>query len=174
MREFESVAEMQAHYAAVRKRCYEAKKVDPLPDIVEENDDEYQTPPLPEFDISKLSFSGSITILPSIPKPTAKEIIRKAADFHGLHAGNIIGTSRNRTIVRARHDAFAAMKLIYCDDRRWSLPLIGRRVGGRDHTTVIHALRKLGWTGSRWKNGLPDWTNREFGAWAEEIAERYA
>jgi len=162
--QFASAAEMQAHYAAVRQRCFhkpkERKKIEAL------------VPKLPPVDISKLSFSGNFTIFPSRPKPTAKEIIRKAADFHGLHAGNIIGTSRNRTIVRARMDTFAAIKLIHCDDKRFSLPAIGRRVGGRDHTTVLHSLRKLGWTGSAWKNGAPVWFHRGFGDWAEEIAEQ--
>ena len=56
------------------------------------------------------------------------------------------GSGRNRSIARPRQAAMWLAKQLTTR----SLPDIGRRFGGRDHTTVLHAVRKV--TGDRTKN----------------------
>jgi Bacterial dnaA protein helix-turn-helix len=64
----------------------------------------------------------------------AQHIIAKE---YGLTRADILGQYRQREIVRPRQIA------IYIVKRLWkaSLPEIGRRFGGRDHTTILHAIR---------------------------------
>jgi len=52
---------------------------------------------------------------------------------------DILGRYRTAQIVKARHACIYVLRNITL----WSLPEIGRRIGGRDHTTVLHALRKF-------------------------------
>lgn len=56
-----------------------------------------------------------------------------------LRHGELIGPSRARRVSWPRQIAMVLVR--QCDGR--SLPEIGRRFGGRDHTTVLHALRAV-------------------------------
>ena len=72
-------------------------------------------------------------------KVTVEEIVRKVADHYNLKIAEIVGPRRTKTLARARQVAmYLAKKLT-----QRSLPDIGRRFGGRDHTTVIHAVRRI-------------------------------
>jgi chromosomal replication initiator protein len=72
-------------------------------------------------------------------KVTIDEIIRKVADHYNIRMTDILSPRRARSVARPRQVAmFLAKKLT-----TKSLPEIGRRFGGRDHTTVIHAVRKI-------------------------------
>lgn len=68
-----------------------------------------------------------------------KVIISLVAAKHGVTAADIVGPSRTRKIVAARHEAIG---VVYTHCRQVSLPAIGR-LFNRDHTTILHALRKL-------------------------------
>lgn len=70
--------------------------------------------------------------------PTGEEIIAVTAVAYGYTPGDLQGPSRKQRLVKARHTA-----MFLC--RRHtdlSLPRIGRLLGGRDHTTVIHGIEK--------------------------------
>lgn len=70
----------------------------------------------------------------------AKRIIGLCAKEFGVHIDELSGHRRPRNLTRAR---FAAWDLL----RRHtglSYPQIGQRFGGRDHTTVLHGVRKSG------------------------------
>ena len=70
---------------------------------------------------------------------TAPTIIAVVADYFGITKDDLCGTSRSRSLVNARQ---AAMYL--CRElTEMSLPQIGEAFGGRDHTTVMHAERKI-------------------------------
>jgi chromosomal replication initiator protein len=65
-------------------------------------------------------------------------IIRTVSAFTGISVRDIRSDRRQAPIVRAR---FIAVHL--CREfTSASLPVIGRMLGGRDHTTIIHALRR--------------------------------
>lgn len=67
--------------------------------------------------------------------------LRRRCTALGLDYDQIVGSARNRPIVAARFSLILTLKLEYPN---LSLPQIGRIFGGRDHTTILSALRKLG------------------------------
>jgi chromosomal replication initiator protein len=70
---------------------------------------------------------------------TVEEIQKKTAEFYKLDLREMQSTLRARQIARPRQVAmFLARELT-----SRSLPDIGRRFGGRDHTTVLHACRRI-------------------------------
>lgn len=71
------------------------------------------------------------------PRPTARRILSATARHYGLSTDDLIGPSRRRTVALARGMAMHLTRLL-CGD---SLAVIGRRFSGRDHTTVMHAIR---------------------------------
>ena len=75
----------------------------------------------------------------TIPKPLSwKAILFEVCNKHGLTVHELVGPQRSYPIVAARHEAMWRMT----KETQMSLPQIGRRLGGRDHTTVIHGVRK--------------------------------
>ena len=72
-------------------------------------------------------------------KVTIEEIIRKVADHYNLRMSDMMSARRSRIISRPRQLAMFLAKNLTSK----SLPEIGRRFGGRDHTTVIHAVKKI-------------------------------
>ena len=72
-------------------------------------------------------------------KVTIDEIIRKVADHYNLRMTDLISSRRARIIARPRQVAMFLSKTLTSK----SLPEIGRKFGGRDHTTVIHAVKKI-------------------------------
>lgn len=72
-------------------------------------------------------------------KVTIEEILRKVADHYNLRMSDLLSARRARQVARPRQVAMFLAKTLTSK----SLPEIGRRFGGRDHTTVIHAVRKI-------------------------------
>ncbi len=72
-------------------------------------------------------------------KVTVEEIQRKVAEFFGLKVADLHSPRRARNIARPRQIAMYLAKQLTTR----SLPDIGRRFGNRDHTTVMHAVRKI-------------------------------
>jgi chromosomal replication initiator protein len=72
-------------------------------------------------------------------KVTVEEIMRKVADHYCLRLSDMTSARRSRAVARPRQVAMYLCKTL----TPRSLPEIGRKFGGRDHTTVIHAVRKV-------------------------------
>jgi chromosomal replication initiator protein len=72
-------------------------------------------------------------------KITVEEIQRKVSEHYHIRLSDIIGPKRVRTFARPRQGAMWLCKQM----TNRSLPEIGRRFGGRDHTTVMHGVRKV-------------------------------
>lgn len=72
-------------------------------------------------------------------KLTIEEIQRKVAEHFNIRLSDLIGPKRVRTIARPRQIAMFLAKQLTSR----SLPEIGRRFGGRDHTTIMHGVRKI-------------------------------
>ncbi len=70
---------------------------------------------------------------------TAATIMGQTAAYFGLSIEDLCGTSRSRVLVTARHIAMYLCREL----TDLSLPKIGQQFGGRDHTTVINADRKI-------------------------------
>ncbi len=70
---------------------------------------------------------------------TAAAIMGATADYYGLTIDDLCGSSRSRVLVQARQIAMYLCREL----TELSLPKIGQQFGGRDHTTVMHADRKI-------------------------------
>jgi len=68
-----------------------------------------------------------------------EDIQRVVARHYNVTKQDLLSSRRTRTIVRPRQVAMYLAKVL----TPRSLPEIGRRFGGRDHTTVLHAVRKI-------------------------------
>ncbi len=75
------------------------------------------------------------------PKKTVaiKEVVRIIAEQYGISEEIIYEKTRRKEIVRARQVAMYILR----EDFNISYPLIGQKLGGRDHTTVIHSHLKI-------------------------------
>jgi chromosomal replication initiator protein len=70
---------------------------------------------------------------------TPATIMAQTAAYFGLTMEDLCGSSRSRVLVNARQIAMYLCREL----TDLSLPKIGQQFGGRDHTTVIHADRKI-------------------------------
>lgn len=70
---------------------------------------------------------------------TIDNIQKTVADFYKTRVSDLLSPRRNRSIARPRQLAIALSKEL----TNHSLPEIGDAFGGRDHTTVLHACRKV-------------------------------
>ena len=75
----------------------------------------------------------------SAPEITANTIMAQTASYFSLTIDDLCGTSRSRVLVNARQIAMYLCREL----TDLSLPKIGQTFGGRDHTTVMHADRKV-------------------------------
>ena len=73
-------------------------------------------------------------------KPITIDNIQKlVAEYFKIRVADLLSSRRNRSITRPRQIAMSLAKSL----TRHSLPEIGNAFGGRDHTTVLHACRKV-------------------------------
>jgi chromosomal replication initiator protein len=70
---------------------------------------------------------------------TVDDIQKAASEHFGLKQADLISETRTRAVARPRQAAMWLAKQLTTR----SLPDIGRRFGGRDHTTVLHAVRRI-------------------------------
>ena len=73
------------------------------------------------------------------PEITAAQIMAATAQYFGVTVDDLCGASRSRVLVTARQIAMYLCREL----TDLSLPKIGQAFGGRDHTTVMHADRKI-------------------------------
>ena len=72
-------------------------------------------------------------------KITVEEIQRKVADYYNIRLSDLVGSKRLRAFARPRQIAMYLSKRMTSR----SLPDIGRRFGGKDHTTVMHGVKRI-------------------------------
>ncbi len=70
---------------------------------------------------------------------TVEEIQRQVSDHYNIRISDLVGPKRVRIFARPRQVAMYLCKQMTSR----SLPEIGRRFGGRDHTTVMHGVRRI-------------------------------
>ena len=95
-------------------------------------------------DVARLSLDEAQAILrPHLSvterKVTVDQIQKTVAEHYNLKQADLISERRARAVARPRQVAMWLAKQVTVR----SLPDIGRRFGGRDHTTVLHAVRKI-------------------------------
>ncbi len=70
---------------------------------------------------------------------TPKQLIEMVADFYDIAVSDLIGNSRKKELVVPRQIAMYLMR----EELNASYPNIGQELGGRDHTTAMHACNKI-------------------------------
>jgi len=69
----------------------------------------------------------------------ARKIIQAVAEFYDLKERDILSSSRKKEIVKPRQVGMYLLR----EETKSSFPFIGRRFGGKDHTTAIYAYEKI-------------------------------
>lgn len=67
------------------------------------------------------------------------EVVKLVADYYGIEETSIYEKTRRKEVVRPRQIIMFVLR----EDFHISFPTIGERLGGRDHTTVIHSCEKI-------------------------------
>lgn len=80
-----------------------------------------------------------VRYFPGNAKSVVKIICKGCGHYFSVDYDELLSKTRTSRIATARQVAFVVTKQI----TGWSLPEIGRRFGGKDHTTVIHGMRKI-------------------------------
>ncbi len=70
---------------------------------------------------------------------SVKNVVDRVAEFYGISEESIYEKTRRREVVRPRQVIMYLLR----EDFRISYPSIGTKLGGRDHTTVIHSCEKI-------------------------------
>lgn len=70
---------------------------------------------------------------------TINQIIKAVSEFYDLGEGGLFERSRRREVVKPRQIAMYLLR----EDYHGSYPFIGQKLGGRDHTTALHAYEKI-------------------------------
>lgn len=92
---------------------------------------------IPDLETSK-SLLKNLILLPK-KMINSKKIIQSVIDFYDLKEKEFLSSSRKKEIVKPRHIAMFLLR----EELKSSFPFIGRIFGGRDHTTSIHAYKKI-------------------------------
>ena len=67
------------------------------------------------------------------------EMVRIVANYFSVSEMELLGARRTKNITEARHVLYWLCREL----TPYSLPEIGRRLDGRDHTTILHGIRKI-------------------------------
>lgn len=90
------------------------------------------------------TFNDAKTLLRSVVQSpnkmvNPKKIIAMVAEFYDIKEKEIIATSRKKEVVRPRQIAMYLLR----EELKGSYPFIGKKLGGKDHTTAIYACAKI-------------------------------
>lgn len=77
-------------------------------------------------------------------KTSPQTILKSVADFYSISLNDLLKRSRKKEVVKPRQVAMFLLR----EETKLSFPEIGQKLGGRDHSTVIHACTKIKETSS--------------------------
>lgn len=92
--------------------------------------------PITLADAKVLLRGASATAKKSI---SVQEVVKTIANFYGIEEASIYEKTRRKEVVRPRQ----VIMFLLREDFHISFPTIGEKLGGRDHTTVIHSCDKI-------------------------------
>lgn len=96
-----------------------------------------------QFKNRELNINEVRNILKNNTKPkkllSVKDVVKTVSDFYNLSEDNIYNKTRRKEVVKPRQ----VVMYILREDFNVSFPSIGEKLGGRDHTTVIHSYNKM-------------------------------
>src|SRR3989338_620483 len=72
-------------------------------------------------------------------KTSPPSVLKSVADFYSISLADLVKRSRKKEVVKPRQIAMYLLR----EETKLSFPEIGHKLGGRDHSTVIHACEKI-------------------------------
>ncbi len=100
----------------------------------------------------ELSVNEVRSLIKNSAKPkksvSVQDVVRVVAEFYNIEESAIYQKTRRREVVRPRQVIMYLLR----EEFNVSFPSIGQKLGGRDHTTVIHSCEKV--RGDIQKNSL--------------------
>jgi hypothetical protein len=102
-----------------------------------------ETPPAPPECPQYVELDGQLSFVPPRPPPiplplTVRAIVKAVCDHTGVRETELCGKRRDRQVMVPRLAAYYLATTL----TKSSLPQVGRFMGGRDHTTILHGRRK--------------------------------
>lgn len=91
----------------------------------------------PDLEITKTLLKKLILSPSKVTSP--KKIIQTVANFYDLKEKELLASCRKKEIIKPRQIAIYLLR----EELKCSYPFIGRKIGGKDHTTVIHSFNKI-------------------------------
>lgn len=154
VREFTDPEAMRAHYRALQARLFAPRAVrprhqDPRTRALVEAQREREQREAEERLAATFAAQAEMDALvfqildPEQIAREPKRIIARVAAAFGFTCADIVGDRRTHDVVRARFAAIAAVREAHPD---WSTTKLGQ-VFNRDHTSILHAIRKMERTG---------------------------
>ncbi|RVT81925.1 chromosomal replication initiator protein DnaA [Rhodobacteraceae bacterium CCMM004] len=92
-----------------------------------------------EIDVAATKECLTDILKTSDKRATIDEIQRKVSDHYNIRLSDMLGPKRTRVYARPRQIAMFLCKRL----TERSLPEIGRHFGGRDHTTILHGIKRI-------------------------------
>jgi len=137
LKELRTAAEVHENYRAVRERVKQWGRAAPpaaieAPLVPDSPPEQAPKEPPPRW-------SPPVVVPIIIPLTRTQEIKRLVCQQLGVERSELVSARRTDKLTFARAVAYFLLR----DRHGKSLPEIGRRFGGRDHTTVLHAIKKL-------------------------------
>jgi hypothetical protein len=129
----QTLEEMNAHYKAVRARLNAGPPPKPLFIAPPEPEPEPEPEPIPEPVVVVIVPPKEPVLLTPV-----QQILKEVAEKHGVTVKDIKGKCRKLKCIRPRHEAAYRIRM----EQGFSLPQIGRVLGFRDHTTILHGIRR--------------------------------
>lgn len=128
--------QQRTHYRDIRARLLNPP-TKPKPRVIYRDNIIPITQWVPAWKKSELRFDQHVI---DLRFRSAEKMIREYGKKVGIRYAEIVGKSRCQQVVRARQLLMWEIRKAF---PHYSLPQIGRLFGGRDHTTVLHALRAV-------------------------------
>jgi hypothetical protein len=136
---FDSAADLFRHYDGVRARLRNRPEPEPVAALPPPTPKPKPQPPARSRDWLMVSEAPPLDAPPDkISMPRWKRIAIEVAIKHKLNLAELLSVRRDSKVVAARYEAMYRMKT----ETPMSFPEIGRRLGGKDHTTVLYGVRK--------------------------------
>lgn len=140
VREYACASEMLSALLAIRRgfRAYERPVVVPPPPVVN------VVPRPARFMPKRFTPKGPFGAYlfrkqPVIPRVTVTDVLQTVSAVWGIAKVHIISQRRNRGVMRPRQAAYA----LACRLTTASLPQIGKAIGGRDHSSIVHGRNRM-------------------------------
>lgn len=159
VREYATAAEMIASITAIRNGFRTWQPPTPPP-VAKPSESQVRPDPIIFLMTADMATPPDIIVMRRV---TVTEILRAVSDVWGVRVIDIISQRRTHNVMRPRQAVYA----LSCELTVLSLPQIGRAIGGRDHTTVLHGKNKMRGAMDAVRSRMP--ADASVRQWAEEV-----